>query len=114
MKRLAMLPIVLAVIALGPVTAAAQGPGGAKPAQSPAEPSAIPIYAGLAPGSENATQVEIWETMGGSVSRIVRNVTRPTLTPFLPAADTSVTSTRTRLMLPVGGRHVGASHWPVM
>ncbi len=86
MKRLALLPIVVAVIALGPAAAAAQGPGGAKPAQAPAEPSAIPVYAGVAPGSENAMQVEVWESMGGSSSRIVRNVTRPTLTPFLPAA----------------------------
>jgi len=44
-----MLPIVLAVVALGPATAAAQGPGGAKPAQAPAEPTAIPVYAGVAP-----------------------------------------------------------------
>jgi len=86
MKTLAMLPIVLAVVALGPATAAAQAPGGAKPAQAPTEPTAIALYAGAAPGSENATQVEAWESMGGSTSRIVRNVTRPTLTPFLPAA----------------------------
>ena len=86
MKRLAMFPVVLAAVALGAATAAAQGPGGANPGQSPAEPNAIPLYAGVAPGSENATQVEVWETLGGSSSRIIRNVTRPTLTPFLPAA----------------------------
>jgi acetyl esterase/lipase len=84
MKRLATLLIVLAVVTLWPAGAAAQGPGGPKPV--PAEANAIPLYAGVAPGSENATQVEVWESMGGSDSRIVRNVTRPTLTPFLPLA----------------------------
>jgi len=107
MKRLPMLPIVLAVVALGPATAAAQGPGGAKPAQAPAEPAAIPVYAGVAPGSENATQVEAWESIGGSDSRIVRNVTRPTLTPFLPAAGYEATWQRIRAALSPGSRFSG-------
>ena len=49
---------------------------------SPAEPGAIPLYASTAPGSEGATQVEVWDEIMGE--RVVRNVTRPTLTPFLP------------------------------
>jgi acetyl esterase/lipase len=52
---------------------------------TPAEPSAIPLYAGVAPGSEGATQVEHWNYLMGG--RAIRNVTRPTLTPFLPAKD---------------------------
>lgn len=52
---------------------------------TPAEPNAIPLYSGVAPGSENARQVEIWGTFGAS-GRVVRNITRPTLTPYLPAA----------------------------
>jgi acetyl esterase/lipase len=51
---------------------------------APAEPEAIPLYQGVAPGSEGATQVELWDEIMGE--RVVRNVTRPTLTPFLPAA----------------------------
>jgi acetyl esterase/lipase len=49
----------------------------------PAEPNAIPLYQGVAPGSESATQTEVWsEAMGRE--KWVRNITRPTLTPFLP------------------------------
>lgn len=54
-----------------------------KRAVAPAEPSAIPLYPGIAPGSETATQKEIWtEAFGRELW--VRNITRPTLTPFLP------------------------------
>jgi len=51
----------------------------------PAEPDAVRLYAGIAPGSEGATQVELWDEIMGD--RVARNVTRPTLTPVLPAAD---------------------------
>ena len=54
--------------------------------EAPAEPNAIPLYPGVAPGSEKADQVERWETFPGPNARVVRNVTRPTLTPFLPPA----------------------------
>jgi len=63
----------------------AQGLPNVQTIPTPAEPNAIPLYAGLAPGSEDAKQVEIWGTFGPS-GRIVRNVTRPTLTPYLPPA----------------------------
>jgi acetyl esterase/lipase len=49
---------------------------------APAEPGAIPLYAGVAPGSEGARQVEVWTHMLNQ--KMVRNVTRPTLTPVLP------------------------------
>ncbi len=49
----------------------------------PNESKAIPLYHGIAPGSEDATQQEIWtEAMGTELW--VRNITRPTLTPVLP------------------------------
>jgi acetyl esterase/lipase len=52
---------------------------------TPAEPGAIPLYQAMAPGSEDARQAEVWGTFGAS-GRIVRNVIRPTLTPYLPPA----------------------------
>lgn len=51
---------------------------------TPVEPNAIPLYSGVAPGSETSKQVELWDEIMNE--RIVRNVTRPTLTPFLPEA----------------------------
>ncbi len=46
------------------------------------EPNAIPLYQGAAPGFENAAQKEVWTNMNGETW--IRNVTRPTLTPYLP------------------------------
>lgn len=54
---------------------------------APAEPNAIPLYAGVAPGSETAKQKEVWTYMWDQ--RVVRNVTRPTLTPVLPKPGTA-------------------------
>ena len=52
------------------------------PMPAPDESNAIPLYAGVAPGSEGAQQREQWsEVMGDYVAR---NVTHPTLTPYLP------------------------------
>ncbi len=54
-----------------------------KRATAPAEPNAISLYQGPAPGSETAMQKEVWtEAFGRELW--VRNITRPTLTPFLP------------------------------
>lgn len=53
-----------------------------RPLERPAEPGAIPLYPGVAPGSEGATREEAWEQFLGQ--RIVRNVTRPELVPVLP------------------------------
>ena len=52
---------------------------------TPPEPDAILLYPGIAPGSEGATQQEIWDTLMGE--RVARNVTRPTLKPFLPLPE---------------------------
>jgi acetyl esterase/lipase len=49
----------------------------------PADPDAIALYPGVAPGSEGRSIVERWARMGNGETS-VRNVTRPTLTPFLP------------------------------
>jgi len=48
----------------------------------PPAPGAVALYPGLAPGSETAPQVEQWNDIMGQ--KAVRNVTRPTLTPYLP------------------------------
>ena len=53
------------------------------PIPTPAQPDAIALYPGVAPGSEAATQTEQWESL--PKDRVVRNVTHPTLTPILPA-----------------------------
>jgi acetyl esterase/lipase len=69
------------------VTATAQMPPGLtmKPIATPTDPNAIALYPAEAPGSEGAKQKEQWsEVMGDHVAR---NVTHPTLTPFLPAKD---------------------------
>ena len=52
---------------------------------APSQAGAIPLWPGVAPGSEGATQVEHWNYLIDGVA--VRNVTRPTLTPYLPAKD---------------------------
>lgn len=46
---------------------------------APADPNAIPLYGARTPGSATT---EIWSKQGDNVG--VRNVSRPTLTPFLP------------------------------
>jgi acetyl esterase/lipase len=68
-----------------PTGAWAQGFGNAQTIPVPDEPNAIPLASSAAPGSEPAKQAEIWNSMGAA-GRAVRNVTRPTLTPYLPAS----------------------------
>lgn len=48
--------------------------------KSPAEPNAIPLYGAKTPGTAGS---ENWAQYYGKYA-VVRNVTRPTLTPFLP------------------------------
>ena len=49
-----------------------------------AQQPVIPLYSGVAPGSENARQKE-WEVVSPTdKQRRIRNVTKPTLTAFLP------------------------------
>lgn len=78
MKKL----LVLAAIALtmAQAGAAQNGPPRLTPSTAPAEPTAIPLYGKDTPGS---AATEIWGRMGPR-NFMVRNVTRPTLTPFLP------------------------------
>ena len=79
---------------------------------APAEPDALPLYSGIAPGSESAAQQEVWSYFNDQ--RIVRNVTRPTLTPVLPAKDKANGSAI--IVVPGGGfRFVSMDNegWPV-
>ena len=78
----------LAALGLLCVTASAQMPPGM--VMTPMEPppelkNAIPLYEGVAPGSEGAKQKEKWSKVRDDY--VARNVTNPTLTPFLPAKD---------------------------
>lgn len=79
----------------------------------PAEPAAIPLYKGVAPGSEDAAQKEIWtKAMGRELW--VRNITQPTLTPFLPKKGKA--NGAAVLVIPGGGfQFVSISNegWPV-
>ena len=73
-------------LALVCATATAQTPPGMTmtPMEPPAElKAALPLYKGVAPGSENDKQKEKWAKVGEDY--VARNVTSPTLTPFLPA-----------------------------
>jgi acetyl esterase/lipase len=92
----------LAALGLVSVIASAQVPPGMTmtPMQPPPElKSAIPLYEGVAPGSEGATQKEKWATVRDDY--VARNVTSPTLTPFLPAKDKA---TRAAVIVaPAGG-----------
>jgi len=88
--KLKMLGLAFAAIALSAnATAHAQSPPGPppgfyiKPVASRETADALALYAGVAPGSEGVVVQEQWNDLMGQV--IVRNVTRPTLTPYLPA-----------------------------
>jgi acetyl esterase/lipase len=79
----------------------------------PAEAAAIPLYNGAAPGSEGSAQQEVWtKAMGQELW--VRNVTRPTLTPFLPKKGKA--NGAAVLVIPGGGfQFVSISNegWPI-
>jgi acetyl esterase/lipase len=53
-------------------------------AAAEAERAVIPVWPGIAPGSENWMQKEVDYTIGSEHKQMVRNVTRPTLTLYLP------------------------------
>ena len=74
--------VVVALVVAVPALAAGQGLASVKEIPAPAEPNAIGLYPGIAPGSEGAKQAEVWASL--PTGRIVRNVTRPTLTPYMP------------------------------
>ncbi len=67
------------------------------PAQAPV-PAAIPLYDGPVPGMDPAAAAEIDESSGGG--HVLRNVTAPTLTPFLPDP---VKATGTAVIIAPGG-----------
>lgn len=105
MKALTIISAIACILAAGsPVVSAADVPAAFKLVriESPAEPNAIPIYPGRAPGSEDARQVERWARLpDGNV--IVRNVTRPTITPFLPSRSKATGAAV--IILPGGGHN---------
>jgi acetyl esterase/lipase len=82
---------------------------------TPVEPNAIALYPGVAPGSEGSTQVEHWNFLMGG--RAIRNVTRPTLTPYLPAKDKAtgaaviVAPGGAYMMLSIDGEGVQVAQW---
>lgn len=79
----------------------------------PAEPTAIPLYQGAAPGSDSATYPEVWTKAMGREAW-VRNITKPTLTPFLPKKGKA--NGAAVLVIPGGGfQFVSISNegWPV-
>jgi acetyl esterase/lipase len=55
-------------------------------------PGVIPLWAGSAPGSDNATQEESRKLSPDGKFTAVRNITRPTLTVYLPRGATRLSS----------------------
>ena len=76
-KSLIFVAVALAFAQAG---TAQNGPPALTHSAAPAEPAAIPLYGKDTPGSAST---EIWGRMGPR-NFMVRNVTRPTLTPFFP------------------------------
>ncbi len=102
MKTKALLSAALSVAILG--AAYAQAPNmGLVPMKTPyVDKAAIPLYPGVAPGSENAKQVEAWATAPGDI--VARNVTRPTITPYIPSRSKATGAAV--VVLPGGGNVV--------
>src|SRR5215510_14709564 len=65
-----------------------------------AQQPVIPLYSGVAPGSETARQKEV-EFTNADQQRRIRNVTQPTQTVFLP--DRSQANGTAIIIAPVGG-----------
>jgi acetyl esterase/lipase len=107
--------LALALVALAiPTAGSAQMPNMTMETTArPAEPTAIPLYKGVAPGSEGATQQEVWtKAMGRELW--VRNITQPTLTPFLPKKGKG--NGAAVLVIPGGGFQfvsINNEGWPV-
>jgi acetyl esterase/lipase len=64
-----------------PSLVAQNGPPRPETVEAPTEPGALPLYGDAIASSRRG---EIWTAIGGK-NFMVRNVTQPTLTPFLPA-----------------------------
>jgi acetyl esterase/lipase len=59
-------------------------------ASAVADPLIVKLYPGAAPGSEGIHEEEVWQERGqGIVDRSVANVHEPTLTAYLPLAETN-------------------------
>jgi acetyl esterase/lipase len=69
---------------------------------SQAQQLVIPVWPGVAPGSENWTQKEA-ATKSATGALLIRNVTQPTLTAFLP--DPSIATGTAVIVCPGGGFH---------
>jgi acetyl esterase/lipase len=81
MTKLAIRAAIAAfVMVVGPPSFAQNNVPPPEMATPPAEPDAIPLYGANSPGSSSS---ETWMTYG-RFGYVVRNVTQPTLTPFLP------------------------------
>ena len=72
-------------------------------ADAPAEPDAIPLYGANSPGSPST---ENWAVVKGYGIYSVRNVTKPTLTPFLPDPEKA---TGAAVIVAPGGAFMGLS-----
>jgi len=70
----------VAGVALSTTASAQEGMPAMVPSAAPAEPDALPLFGAATPGSVSS---EVWARAGGQ-DYVVRNVTRPTLTPVLP------------------------------
>src|SRR5262249_22247886 len=68
---------------------------------SAAEPDAILLWPGGAPGSEGRTEKEVVE-QGANGERKVSNIHQPSLTPYLPPEDKA---TGTAIIIAPGGAH---------
>jgi hypothetical protein len=82
--KLILKGLTLILLAAAPLSLAAQQPSGppkADPTTTPAEPDALPLYGARTPGRASSEQWVLFRAR----DRAVRNVTRPTLTPVLPA-----------------------------
>jgi acetyl esterase/lipase len=104
--------IVLIALAVTSNPAFAQGFGRMIRVSAPETPNAIPLYSGAAPGSEHATQKEVWTQNGWEIW--ARNVVRPTLEPVLPAPGTA--NGAAVIVIPGGGfQFVSMNNegWPV-
>jgi acetyl esterase/lipase len=79
---------------------------------APKAPADFPLYPGTAPGSEGAKQQEVWTNMWDQ--NVVRNVTRPAITPYRPKRGTANGSAV--IILPGGGFNVLSMEnegWPI-
>ncbi len=71
--------------------------------QSPQQPTVIPLWPGAAPGSEDWTHDEQISVVPEAGLKVIRNVSRPTLTAFLP--DPKLANGTAVIVCPGGAFH---------